>query len=463
MVYFLLILLAFAVVFATAAWIMRRPEKWLFPSDIFFILCLLTAGIVPFVNLHADSQFAVPTNFSDTDISRVLIALSIMFFTFGSLWLLRPKLKIPDLVYVGPPLGQQQRKLSERRSNQFFWLSAALIFGLSFVLLLYPPYFVYKLQVTEFLLGQINENDYQLARRVTFADNNFIIGFVGRLRFAIYPMAFVATALLALRRGGLASGILVAALAFVAGPASFSKAPVVIFLAYFVIAVMLTKGVRRPFTAQTAIIGIGVALGLLLVLLTGIYFLQYGEQLRGPDAIPRAFSLAFFRVFVATYGGLLQYISTFPNGDVGVAASVIAPIFGVQTRALDQEVAIAYLGPVIGLLTTFPTIFIGNAYATFGFLGVFIFTVAVTLIIFAVDYILTQLRSPLIRTIYYSIMIVQVNFFATLSAPTTLVTYGIIVIPLSLFMLDRFIMPRNLSSRRFVRARQSDPRGVARR
>ena len=455
MIYLYEILLGFALTFAIVAWIRGRPKKWLFPSDVFFIQCVLTSGLVPFFNLHAESEFFVKEGFSDATISTVLILLSIMFVTFGVMWLLRPKIFLRDLEEATPKgIDESLQRKSVRKEGHFLKGCTYFIFGLSLLLLVYPPYREFKSQVLEFLTGQIDQDDYQLARRVLYADDNFIVGLVGRLRYAVYPVLFVAASLMVFRSRGFRTSFVVAALAFVAGPASFSKASIVLFIFYFMICICLAAGVRKPFVAKNSLALIGVALLAIMVLLTGIYKLQYANMLRGSDGLYTALTIAYFRVFVATYGGLLQYVSTFPDGDVGVAASIVAPLFGLQSRLLDQEVAIAYLGPTLGKLTTFPTIFIGNAYATFGYVGVLVYSIAVTAIVFVIDYILSKLKNPSVRIIYYSIMLIQVNFFAVLAAPTAIVTYGIFLIQASLMIADRYITPRALKTGRRLRDRR---------
>ena len=201
----------------------------------------------------------------------------------------------------------------------------------------------------------------------------------------------------------------------------------------------MLKRFQWPFKFRNALTVVAILLPLLIVLLTSIYYLQYADSLHGLESLPSVISLSYFRVFVANYNGLLQYITVFRSGDVGVEGSVIAPIFGLETRNLDQEVAIWFLGPVRGLLTTFPTVYVGNAFATFGYLGVAVFSAAVAGILWAIDVIYSKIRQRELRIIYYSTMIINTTFFSIMAAPTALTTYGCAIIPVLVYVSDYYL------------------------
>lgn len=444
MITILVAILAFAIFLSIVSWLNFRPKKWLFPSDMFFVICFLTVGSVPFLNLYSQTDFSVRRGFTDETVKTALICLIIMYATFAFAWPFRKNIQMQDLVHVKSPKNSQNFRIVKKNSRIFLKFCMAAIFLISGALLVYPPYLQFKTQVWAFLIGNINADDYQVARRITYAEDNFIISVVGRLRYTVFPVLFVGAILHARTGRGLLSTSALAIVAFAVGPASFAKAVLVIFLAYFVIAITLQSGIRKPFTTIVAVPMIVVSLLFVQIILTLVYFLQYTDSLFGLEGFIQASDIAYFRIFGANYNGLLLYLEAFPSGGVGFGALSFSSLWGAPQRSLDQEVAIYHLGASQGMLTSFPTVFIANAYASFGYIGVFVYSAVVAFILYWVDLTFSALKTNVVRTIYYAIMLINVYFFAQLSAPTTLITYGVIVIPIALKFVDKIISRQGL-------------------
>jgi hypothetical protein len=422
-----------AEAFSIAAWLRGRPAYWIFPSDLFFIACILIFGTVPFINLYATSPLFANSHYTDAAVQRALISLILMFLTMGIVWMLRPK------IVVGDPMDSAGSWREGREdSTLMLWVGAICMIGLSVLLMVvYEPFRAYKSDVLTFLTGNISADDYRNARRVSYADDFIIVGLMGRLRFGVFPMLFAALSILTVRRFGIAIGFGIAAVAFVIGPASMSKAPIVFYFVYFSLTVILLRNVRWPFKARNAILTIVIALTALLLLLSGIYYLQYQNIFNGVGALPDALSLAYFRLLTAPYDSLLKYMTAFPGGDVGIGGSIITSIFGGQIRNLDVEVAIHFLGPTIGPFTSFPTIFIGKAYASFGYVGVVVYSALVSTLMLVIDKILTKIESRELKIIFCATMMMNVTFFTSTAALTAFLTYGTGIMPLLLLAADR--------------------------
>jgi hypothetical protein len=440
MIAILLPFLALALALSFMSWQAFRPKKWLFPSDVFYILCFITSGLVPFINLRGEAEQAAESDFSDQTIQIVLISLIIMYLSFAVVWMLRKDLVITDIVYNSKSNVIESDREVKGRTRQFLVASLVVFFIGSAVFLVYPPYLQFKGQVLQFVTGNISASDYQVARRLAYAEDNIIVGFMGRLRYAVFPILFVASSIYLVKKFGIYIGFLMATVGFLLGPASFAKAPMVIYLIYFSIAMVIFFGIRKPFLARSSFFVIGCGLVVVQILVTGVYFLQYREHLFGFEGLNSAFGLAFFRVFGANYNGLLMYIATFPEGDVGFDGLSIVSVFGRVPRLMDQEVAIYIMGYDLGRFTTYPTIFIGNAYASFGYIGVAIYSLIVGFVMYWIDLTFSQIRTRVVRNIYYPVMLVNVCFFSQLSAQTALITYGGFTIPFALMFLDRIIV-----------------------
>ena len=432
-----LALLASALSFAVSGWLKGRPKGWIFPSDAFFLLTLLVTGMVPFVNLRASAGDLTVFFFTDETIRSALLALAIMYAVFGCVWWLRRPIVAPSLL---PPAAAKDEMW--RQVSLYALLGAAAFFIVSVAAISYPPYLAFKKDVLRFVVGAIDADSYQYARRILFVGDTFIGSVIGRLRFSVYPLLFLSCMLFLMRRFGFLVCFVCAFALTVLGPASLSKAVLVVFLAYFVIAFLLEREYAWPFRTRNVAISLSIAIPSILLLLSIIYFLQYRTEFVGITDLPRATNLAFYRIFVATYQGLLQYFSTFPDvhGFAGVSTiSLVAPLLGVETRNLDVEVAIAFLGPNRGMLTSFPTIFIGNAYASFGYFGVAVFSGGVAVFLAYVDRWVLRIRNRYLRIVYIATMMVNVAHFAVLAAPAALITYGCGIIPIIILLCDRMV------------------------
>lgn len=426
-------LLAVSLAFAIAAWLHGRPAGWIFPSDVFFIFTLLTVGSVPFINLYARTPLFSDAYFSDHTAREAVIGLSFMYLCFGVTWMLRPKLRILDLL---PHSENHEQARDQRAAIPFLWIGALAFLGVSVLPFAHGPYLAYKNEVFSFLSAQITAEDYRDARRILFVGDP-VIEIVSRLRYGVLPVFFVGLCILAVRRLGNFVGFAVAAVAFSIGPASMSKAPIFVYLAYFLLAAFLVKGVRWPMKPRNFFATLAVAIPSLLLMLAGVYFLQYGFQAR--DFIS-AIDTAYYRLFLATYDGLLRYMTAYEGGDVGLAGlPFLVSLFGEETRNLDTEVAYLFLGSTRGQYTSFPTIFIGNAYASFGYAGVAAYSFVVAWALWLIDKGFVMVRNRDLRIVYYATMTVNVLFFAVLAAPTAFLTYGCAILPLMVLGADRLL------------------------
>lgn len=430
-------MLAIALAFAICGWVKGRPKGWIFPSDAFFLLTLLVTGIVPFVNVRADSPDLAKFSFKDETITSALLALTIMYTMFGCVWWLRKPILVPSLI----PRSSLREKMWHQ-ATLYSLLAAFAFFLISVIALSYPPYLELKKNVVLFMIGRIDAESYQIARRVTFVNDTFIGSIIGRLRYSIYPILYVGTMFFFIRKFNFLICAACAVFLTILGPASLSKAALVVFMAYFLIAFLLEREHLRPFRAINVIISLSITLPTMILILSLIYFMQYRNEFTSFADLPKAMDLSFYRLFVAIYQGLLQYFATFPGrgGYAGFSSiSMLAPLFGLPTRDLDTEVAINFLGPVAGTMTSFPTIFIGNAYASFGYLGVAVFSIGVALFLMLVDTWLVRIRNRYVRIIYLATMTINVAHFAVLAAPAALITYGCGIIPIVLVLCDRLM------------------------
>ncbi len=428
-----------ALGFAIMAWLKGRPRGWLFPSDTLFIMIVLLAGLPPLLNTYAESKMGIPLRYTEQNVSRALVGLAIMFTSFGFVWSLRPKLLRP-VNGVTPPLFP--RWVGNRSHlNLLFWLTVAG-FVIGIASLAYEPYRNFKVQSLSFMMGGLSGVEYQHARRIAFVNDPFIGGVIGRARFSIFTFLYLCAAVYAFYRFRW-KGLAILIPLFLLLGASLSKAPTFVYAAYTALAYLAVTDRIKLLAIGRFIWTMVGGLVALFVVLTLAYYNQYGQKFTSLADLPSVLSLAYYRVFVATYDGLLGFFEIYPRifDFAGFSSfSAYAAMTGEEARVLDLELPTYLLGSAKNL-TSFPTIFIGNAYASFGYLGVFVYSTLVALIAVTVDGLLVTVRSRALRIVMYSGLCVNIIYFATLAAPTALLTYGVAVITLAVVGLDRWLAP----------------------
>lgn len=427
----MILILMLSIAASIAAWWKGRPKRWLFPSDVFFIVCVLTVGVVPLLNPGGESE-SNPFSFAPEVIRNTQLGLSIMFAIFAAGWLLRRPISVKVLFPKFTP--REESRLAGPEYSLLKIIILGLI-ALNLVFLAYSPFMSYKLDVLRFLTGELGGQAYAEARRLTYAGDPIIGEIIGRLRYTIASVTFVLIFIyLSIRFGNLVAlcGCIVF---FVAGPASLSKAPVFIYLSYLVFAWLALKGSTFVLRIKTSLILTAIAIPCILLIQTGLYYLQYPANFSSIADMQRAFSLSAFRTFTAVYVGLLKLFEVYPS---------FMPFsgfesFGFGNRNLDVELVEYYLGSGKAEMTSFPTIFIGNAYGSFGWPGLVVYSALIVAYLYFLDRVLLVIRSRYLRISYYSTASINVIFIAMVAAPTALLTYGLAVIPLVILGIDRII------------------------
>lgn len=427
----LLTLLAISIAIAIGAWLINRPRGLLFPSDVFFILNLLIGGTVPFFNLYAVSPLFVSFQYDVSAVQKAIISLTVMYLCFALVWMLRPKLQLAS--HTLTPQGYDR---------SLIWFFALAFLAVSIFPYASSSYLEYKSEVLRFYTADISAAEYRESRRARFVGDP-ASEIIGRLRYSLLPLLYLALSYIAIRKAGLVAGLAIATLAFILGPASLSKLPTFFFLLYVLIVYIIWKKIYWALEFKNSIISIFISIIIVFIGLSFVYLLQYGGS--GIDLL-RAMEISYYRLFVATYDSLLKWFTVFDGGEVGIGAiSVLAPIFGENSRNVDLEVAVYLLGAQHGAYTSFPTIFIGQAYAVLGYIGVIVFSVLVAASLLLVDKGLTMVRNDTLRMFYYAIMMVNVLFFNLVAAQTALLTYGVATIPLIILGADRILRPNKVN------------------
>lgn len=429
------LLLLFSLILLILAWLRGRPKGVFFPSDSFILCIIIFLGITPLINPLAASSAKGQLIFTDVTAQHTMFGLSLAFLVCAGCWMLRPAMDGREFITsTRALLGGKTAKLATRQALYGF----LLLFGLILLSYISIEFFMFKLRVFEFMTGNLSDADYAYARRIEFLDAGLGMKLADRSRFALIPLLFVLASYFLIRKFPALLAFGIVALLFILGPASLSKLPMIFFLVYFALTYMILTKWTRYLNFRYLVIVIPASFLFIFIILVGIYYLQYSSNYSLSD-IGSVFQLAFYRLFTATYAGMLAHFKIYPDffPYTGISSiSLIGGFFG-ESRNVDTEVAQHFLGYSRARFTSFPTAYIGNAYASFGYSGIVIFSIIISTYLVFIDKLILTLRNPLLKLATYVTMVLNSVFFALLAAPTVLLTYGLFVIPMLCLIADR--------------------------
>lgn len=448
-------ILILSVLLAIFVWAAKRPKGYILPSDAFFILFITIMGIIPIVNPTAASPIASDLVFKQSVADRAMLGIALSLWVFSAVWFFRKRI---DARAIYSPLSRNWLASGKSVADRRLLIIASLAALAILLPLGVPDYYSFKIRVIQFLTGNLSNLEHAMARRLEFADSGFVSNFMGRLRYAVFPALFVIFVLYIARSWGVIVAFLMGAALFVLGPASLSKLPIVAYLVYGIAALALAKGITFPFQSKNFAPSYIISILATMIVLTAAYFLQYNQYFTGASGVVDAFDLAIYRVFTAVYGSYLAHFTVYPayGGFTGFSSIGLLGDFLGGARNVDVEVAQHFVGERGANFTSFPTAFIGAAYASFGYLGIVLFSGIVFIYLIVLDRIAAMLRHPAMVISYLSTVTFNVTFFATLPAPPVFVTYGLVSLPLIFVGLDRFLVWKSAKVRR-RRPRKSAP------
>lgn len=439
MLIFSLIALLASLVFAVAAWRRGRPRVWIFPSDALFVSCFVFVGLAPLLNLRATTAYSVNYHYDDLVIARALFSIALMFAMFGLVWMVRPVIRLSSLM---------EGTVDNPRIAQALFYGTLVMCLFSLILMFVDPeYGRFRMDVFSFVSGNLSGLDYQFSRRFAYNDNVLISQIISRLRYSIFAFAFAVSAAYLFKspKNQLVNFGILAVIFFLLS-SSISKLPFAYFFLYAALIFMVLRTRATLLTAKRMMPAVAVSGVFTVLFLATIYMVQYSTIFYGFDGFLETINLALYRVFGATYDGVLQYFTVYPavyDFAYFADSSVFAFIFDKEPRDIILEVPVYFLGESEFGKTTTPTIFIGGAYASLGYIGVVIYSLLVATFAAWVDYVISILRQSYLRVAVYATMMLNIVFFSMIAAPTVLLTYGCLIIPVAALFLDGQLLKRN--------------------
>ncbi len=342
-----------------------------------------------------------------------------------------------------PHLGLLAPVHSDSRFGIFAALGAALISICCLIGLMFSAeFFDFKMNVLRFFTFQFEGPEYRYLRNHGYSTSWVVESLVGRARFSLFPLLFCLLIYPFLRNKHYIVGTAIAVLFFVSLPASLSKLPAVLFISYFAILLLSyrPKLLELGWLAMMAIVGIGIIVSALILLYTAQYQVSVLNGALDPVR------LALERIWGEPYSIVVRYFHVYPNvapftGLNGI--SLVAKALDLPVRMPDVEVAELILGPDSG---SNPGVFFLGGYAAFGLVGLVVFASIGFIYLWVLDVVGRRIRLDTLKATYLATVGANTLFLNQIALQTALVTYGLIFLPLTIAILDKFASWRHHSN-----------------
>ena len=413
------------------AWLRSRRSRSVEVSD-FFVLSFLTIYIPGFLFHPSGETTLNALDLPDAAARRGEVGMMVVLALGAMTLTVRRYLeqKVPLLRVSGARIS------STRLSNALGLGSLAVAVICFSFLLLNPEFRDFKQNVLKFFTFRLAGNVYRTLRNMGYEDSWLIEGAIGRARYTIFPILFCLTLypLLAARR--LVVAVIVACALFILLPASLSKLPIFLFAGYAALLFMsrFPRSLDMTWVSLMAIVAVSLVVTTLILL----YVAQYKESVATGAVQPLNFAIE--RLWGETYSIVVRYFAVYPEvlpytGWDGI--NLVAKLIGGRPRYPDIEVAQTLLGPDSG---SNPGAFFLGGYAAFGMPGLCIFAVLGPLILGGLDIVGRKIRTAPLHATYFAVIGMNTLFLNQIALQTALVTYGLAVIPVIIFVMDRTII-----------------------
>ncbi len=315
------------------------------------------------------------------------------------------------------------------------WTCISISVLLFALFMIFSEFREFRLATTRFLLGDLSGEEYKRVRGIEFSGSLMLDGIIGRLRYTLLPVLCVIPLLVFLQNKAPRQAASFLMLFFIALPMSLSKMPIVFYIGYFATAL---AAVRNGISLKQLLAAAALSLAVVIGLLSMLYVFQYYGAVMSGSINPLV--LALERIWGEPYSVILRYFSVYPDKATFTGMSginLLAKTLGIGARLPDLEVATLALGPNSG---SNPGVFFLGGYAAFGFTGLAIFSALGFGVVWALDEIANSLKTDLAYRTYMTVMPINCLFLVQVALQTSLLTYGVAVVPLIILIFDRGLL-----------------------
>lgn len=418
-----------SLIFFTFTWLKTRPKfnkSEVNLMDVFSVGLLLVVVPYSLIDPMGKTLYGELESFAVASIEAQKI-LAITFFV-GScvLWINSSMSATTTTCLVN---------LSPEIESRISWVAVGCSILLLLVLLLQGEFIYFRIITFKFLMGKLTYVEYSIFRNKILTGTWLLDEVLGRIRFAILPVLFCLIITPLLRAGKVLMAGFLAMLFFLTIPLSLAKLPFFYYAGYLVVAWILVSSQKFSFKKLISLWVIIAIVG--FCTLVFLYVIQEGWALHGLSALVRPL---IQRIWGEPYAAILKYCATYPDllSFTGVSGvGIFAKLLGLNHRIPDLEVLQALYG--INNYGSNPGYFVLGGYAAWGLLGVAGFSFLGFFYVCLLDRLFEVLRIILIRQIFKAVLLLNVLFLLQVSLQTTLITYGLFIIPFILFFLDLYL------------------------
>lgn len=418
------------------AWRASRRSRVLLPSDVYSVFLLILFGPLILLNLNGETIFTTGT-YSDKDAASALWALAVMYvFSSISLFLSKLVLRTPEAF-----LGLKNIELDRKQIQ----LATFSLFFLVIIFLGLLPVIENKVDVLRFMSGGMGQEEYAWLRRVGHAEKtNFFTSIISGLRYSLIAFLILIPAILFFRKKRYILGYTYYLFAFVFIASILSKLVFVLFAGYVLLFALIDSRYSRYLTLRYLLLSAPILILSVWFLLALLYTLQYPNifSLSRPVEL---LQMSVYRTISLPYIDIIRYMRVYPEYEsfTGLSfSSQLSLILDLDFRNVTTEVVHHLLGPAAK--TSITTIFVAAAYASGGYLGIAIQSVIVGMTLSSIDYIIFAIKQPILRLACYIIVLINVIFILQVPLPTALFSYGVLLLPLTVLIIDAFASRRSV-------------------
>lgn len=411
------------------SWLRLKNNSEIFLTNLFFVSFVFIFLPFFFFNPSAISEWSRLSFTADEILKGELLIASFLLISAAYCYV-RSKFSSENIA---------KRMLVPAKLKRHLFLNAFFVSVVFLgVLLISDEFQKFRVFTFRYIFGLVEAVEYREYRHHIFSGSVVLDGLLGRLRYTVFPIIFLIICKNFIDKGLYLFGISVGLVFFLILPMSLSKFP---FFYYFMVLIVYIWFYKKRVLPSIFQILISALLALVVIVLglSFLYKLQYVGNVGYDLFYQKPLSLAVDRIWSESYSIILRYISVYPEklpyaGWSGVG--YFASIFSDVQRFPDIEVAQAVLGLDSG---SNPGVFFLGGYAAFGYAGFLVYVIFALMILTGLEMLAGALKTDYVYEIAVPIMIMNVFFLMQVSLQTTFISYGLLVAPFILFILDRWL------------------------
>ena len=366
---------------------------------------------------------------SDKTINKTIIVFSLMCISFA----------LSNIFSFNFFKNREMKKITEHRSsNEKKILVSYCVFVYIFLLVLTIINIDYRITVVRYVFGNFDYDTVNALRR--FQNNDLAI--VNSLRYSLIFIHILLFSLIIKRKFGFFAFFTTYFFSIILISGNISKLYYIFAAAAFIVASLYDSKKINFLYDQKIFLKI-ITASILMIFLLGM-IVSYVEH-PGSIGFIDGLRLGFFRIFVSSWNDMTYFIELFPSSIEFTyfrQSSLISNIFSLDFMPVGVLLVDSH-SDLYGKNTTIASFFVAYAWAFGGFIFVFLFTFMFGFLLKYLDKIHNSFNNKMIKIAFYSFIItspisnLQASFFSSL------LHYGLLIVPIYLLLLDNFLTNKN--------------------